>query len=139
MKKRGLIFYSGLRAEKLVVPNSATELDSIVSDYQEGLWTDGKGRTEGSNLLAALQDAQPHLKGKLKTSWRLMKTWVTHEVPNRASPLTLDLLHLLVGYALFKGQHMFALSLLLGFHGLLRTGELLNVKAKTLVYHTPRA
>ena len=123
-------FYAWLREERLVLPSSAFELDRVVSDYLEALWARGKGRTEGSNILAGLQDAQPHLKGKLKMSWRLMKTWVTHEVPNRAPPLSEDALHVLVGYSLFKGWNTFALSLLLGFHGLLRTGELLGVQAK---------
>lgn len=36
----------------------------------------------------------------------------------------------MVGYSLFKDQPKFALSLLVGFHGLLRTGELLSLKAK---------
>ena len=123
-------FYGWLEAEGLSIPPTAFLLDGVVSDYLEFLWASGKGRTEGSNILAALQDAQPHLKGQLKTSWRLMKTWVTHEIPNRAPPLTLDALHLLVGYALFKQWNLFALSLLLGFHGLLRTGELLAVEAR---------
>lgn len=125
-------FYNWLRAERILLPNSAYQLDFVVSDYLEALWAQGKGRTEGSNILAGLQDAQPHLKGKLKMSWRLMKTWATHEVPNRAPPLALDCLYVLVGYAIFKKWHLFALSLLLGFHGLLRTGELLALKAKDI-------
>ena len=123
-------FFEWLRNEGLVLPQSAYHLDLVVSDYLEALWAQGKGRTHGSNILAALQDVQPHLKGKLKGSWRLMKTWVTHEVPNRAPPLSLDVLHLLVGYALFKQKPIFALSLLLAFHALLRTGELLGLCAK---------
>ena len=123
-------FYEWLQQENLLLPQSAYYLDLVVSDYLEAIWAAGKGRTVGSTLLAALQDAQPHLRGHLKSSWRLMKTWVTHEVPNRAPPFSLDVLHLLVGYALFKQEHLFALSLLLGFHGLLRTGELLALRAK---------
>ena len=123
-------FYAWLEAEHLHLPNGAYQLDLLVGDYLEALWADGKGRAEGSNILAALQDQQPHLKGKLKMSWRLMHAWVTHEVPNRAPPLPLDCLYILVGYSLFKNMPSFALSLLLGFHGLLRTGELLSVKAR---------
>ena len=67
-----------LRSENLFLPHAAKQLDLIVSDYLEFLWAQGKGRTEGSNILAGLQDAQPHLKG------------ITHEVPNRAPPLSLD-------------------------------------------------
>ena len=123
-------FYEWLRKENLVLPTSSYQLDLVLSDYLEALWASGKGRTDGSNILAAIQDAEPNLKGKLKLSWRLMKAWVTHEVPNRAPPLSLDGLYLLVGYSLFKGWDLFALSLLLGFHALLRTGELLGIKAK---------
>ena len=131
-------FYHWLREENLVLPTSAYHLDLVVSDYLEALWAKGLGRTEGSNLLAALQDAEPHLKTKLKSSWRLMKTWVTHEVPNRAPPLSLDALHTLVGYALFKNWHEFALSLLLCFHALLRTGELLAIQAKHMSISRPK-
>eukprot|EP00435_Cladocopium_sp_Y103_P042338 s660_g11.t1 len=73
-------FYEWLRMEKILLPHTGYQLDFVVSDYLEALWAQGKGRSEGSNILAALQDAQPHVKGKLKMSWRLMKTWVTHEV-----------------------------------------------------------
>ena len=70
-------FYKWLKEEDIFLPHSAYQLDLVVSDYLEALWAQGKGRTEGSNTLAGLQDLQPHLKGKLKMSWRLMKTWVT--------------------------------------------------------------
>jgi hypothetical protein len=127
-------FYAWLGFEKLVLPSSAYGLDLVVSDYLEALWAQGKGRTEGSNILAGLQDAQPHLKGNLKLSWRLMKAWATHEVPNRAPPLSEDALHVLVGYSLVKGWT----SLLLGFHGLLRTGELLGVQAEHVSVGNPK-
>ena len=130
-------FYTWLRGENLPLPSSPYHLDLVVSDYLEALWAAGKGRTEGSNLLAALQDAEPHLKTKLKSSWRLMRTWVTHEVPNRAPPLSLNALHTMVGYAIFKGLHLFALNLLVAFHGLLRTGELLGLKAKHFSIQRP--
>ena len=131
-------FYEWLREERLILPNTAYQLDFVVSDYLEALWAQGKVRSDGSNILAALQDAQPHLKGKLKMSWRLMKTWVVHEVPNRAPPLSIDCLYTMVGYSLFKGLHLFAISLLVGFHGLLRTGELLGLKARHISVSHPK-
>ena len=131
-------FYGWLHDENLVLPTSAFHLDSVVSDYLGFLWASGKGRSTGSNILAALQDAQPHLRGKLKQSWRLMKAWVANEIPNRAPPMPLDVLHVMVGHALFKKEVDFALSLLLAFHGLLRTGELLNVKARHVSVSSPK-
>lgn len=44
--------------------------------------------------------------------------------------MSLDVLHLLAGYAMFKNERLFALSVLVAFHGLLRTGELLALQAK---------
>ena len=109
-----------------------------MSDYIEHLWATGAGRSTGSNVIAALQDCQPYLKGKLTQSWRLMKTWVVNEIPNRAPPLPLEILEVMVGYALFKQQHLFALSLLVGFHGLLRTGEILSISASHVSVASPK-
>ena len=126
-------FYEWLRQERLVLPASSFQLDLVVSDYLEHLWATGQGRSAGSNILAGLQDTQPHLKGKLKLSWRLMKTWVTNEIPNRAPPLPLEGLYAMVGYSLFHQEFDFALSLLVAFFGLLRTGELLALKSRHIM------
>jgi len=108
-------FFEYLKDIRQPLPTSAKDLDLVVSDYLECLWAKGVGRTEGSNVHAALQDTQPHLKGKLLQSWPLMKTWVVHEIPNRAPHLSLECLEVLVGYSLFQQRPQFALSLLLGF------------------------
>ena len=126
-------FFAFLTDNGQTLPNSHRELDLVVSDYLERLWAQGAGRTEGSNALAALQDSQPHLKGKLLQSWRLMKTWVVNEVPNRAPPLPLELLEAMVGYASFKGNHLFALSLLLGFFG-----EILMIQSSQISISHPK-
>ena len=110
----------------------------MIADYLEHLWALGSGRSNASNVLAGLQDAQPHLKGRLPESWRLLKAWVTHEVPNRAPPLPVDMLEALVGFAIFKNLHGFALTLLLGFYGLLRTGEILAITGRHISITNPR-
>ena len=48
--------------------------DDMLSDYIEHLWASGEGRALASDTVAALQDAEPHLKGKLQFTWRLLKT-----------------------------------------------------------------
>ena len=122
-------FYKYLREEKLQLPKRRELLDALVSDYIEHLWAEGEGRASGSNLLAALQDLDPHLKGCLPCSWRLMKTWATNELPNRAPPLTEGILKAMVGWSIFHQHFTFALSLLVGFYSLLRTGELLQLQS----------
>ena len=131
-------FYAYLKDHNLSLPRSAILLDSVVSDYLEFLWAEGFGRSNASNILAGLQDAQPQLRGKLLESWRLLKTWSTHEIPNRAPPLPLEVLHAMVGCALFKEKPTLALSFLLAFHGLLRTGELLALKCSQVHISSPK-
>eukprot|EP00438_Fugacium_kawagutii_P011017 Skav214773 [mRNA] locus=scaffold3923:40117:45759:+ [translate_table: standard] len=123
-------FFAYLKERNTQLPKQKHLLDGVVSDYLECLWSSGEGRSLASDTLASLQDKDPSIKGLLGGSWRLLKTWVAHEIPNRAPPLTEVALHTLVGHALFREQPVFALSLLLGFYGLLRTGELLNIRNK---------
>ena len=58
-----------------------------------------------------------------------MKTWSVHEIPARAPPMTEAVLRAMVGWSVTKGHETVGLSLLVGFYGLLRTGELLALQA----------
>ena len=117
-----------LRQEKLCLPTKRMELDALLSDYIEHLWSSGAGRTLASDTLAAVQDKQPQVKGCLQGSWRLLKTWNLNEIPNRAPPLPEAALHAMVGHAFAHKRPLFGLSLLIGFYGMLRTGELLGIQ-----------
>ena len=121
-----------------MLPTRALYMDAIVSDYLEHLWAKGLGRTVASNTLAALQDSQAFLKGKLPQSWRLLKTWVANETPNRAPPLPVEAVFALAGYAVFKNWHHMALTILVAFYGLLRTGEMLHLKCQHISITSPR-
>ena len=122
-------FYDYLAREGLDLPSKRDKMDQFVSDYIEYLWSEGEGRASASNFLAALQDRDPKLKGLLPLSWRLMRTWTTAEVPNRAPPLTETVLKAMVGWSFLHEHFRFGISLLVGFYGLLRTGELLSLQA----------
>ena len=119
-------FFKFLRKEQLSLPTKRESLDPLVD--LEVLWSSGEGRALASDTLAALQDADPKIKGHLPTSWRLLKVWCQNELPNRAPPMPEPILLAMVGYNILKEHHLFALSLLLGFYGLLRTGEILNLQ-----------
>ena len=47
-------FFNFLSREGLSLPTARDSVDSIVSDYLEWLWSEGEGRSEASNALAAL-------------------------------------------------------------------------------------
>ena len=113
-------FLDWLTREGLSLPTQASQMDNLVSDYLE------------------LQDHDPNLKKKLPGSWRLMKAWNTAEIPNRAPPLTLNLLNALCGWSVLQECPEFGLSLRVAFFGLLRTGELLNVRARDVYLTSPK-
>ena len=58
-------FYAYLRRESLQLPKRREALDALVGDYIEYLWSEGEGRSMGSNLLAGLQDLRSPLKRAL--------------------------------------------------------------------------
>ncbi|CAK9010766.1 unnamed protein product [Durusdinium trenchii] len=120
-------FLGFLKAEGLELPRKRELLDTLVMEYVEHLWISGEGRGLAADTLASLQDYDAKLRGHLPGSWRLVKTWVTHELPNRAPPVPELVLHSMVGWALYHGHFAFGTSLLLCFYGILRTGELLDV------------
>ena len=117
-----------LKENGMQLPRQRAQLDHFTSEYLEHLWSQGEGRALASDTIAGLQDQDPRLRGLLPCTWRLLKVWHTHEIPNRAPPLPEVVLKAMVGYSLFHGRPMFALSLLLGFYCMLRTGELLGLR-----------
>lgn len=121
-------FFDFLRFEGITLPKQKAKLDDLLTEYIEHLWSSGEGRALASDTVAGLQNLEPHLKGSLLASWRLLKVWNQNEMPNRAPPFPESVLQALVGQALLQNDPQFALSLLLGFYGMMRTGELLSLK-----------
>lgn len=120
-------FFDFLRFENLTLTKQRRHTDDLFSDYLESLWAAGEGRPLASDTVASLQDADPHLKGQLAGSWRLLKVWSQQEIPDRAPPLPELALHAMMGRAIMNNDALFALSVLLGFYGMMRTGELLSL------------
>ena len=125
-------FWAFLRSEHITLPTRAQALDSVLSEYIEHLWSSGAGRALASDTVAALQDAEPHVRHQLQGTWRLLRAWNQNEIPNRAPPLPLDVLKAMVGFSFFREDLAFGLSLLLGFYGVLRTGEILGLRSKDI-------
>ena len=123
-------FYDFLTTNSLELPRQKTAMDGLLCDYLEHLWSTGEGRGLASDTLASLQDTSPSLKGTIPGAWRLLKTWNINEIPCRAPPLPERVLLSLVGYFIFHRDCSMALSLLIGFYSMLRTGELLGLRNK---------
>jgi len=121
-----------LRSEGLELPRERTKLDLFTAEYLEHLWSQGEGRALASDTIAGLQDADPRLKGQLPLTWRLLKVWHTHEMPNRAPPMPEVVLRAMVGYCIFHEKTLFGLSLLVAFYGMMRTGEVIGLRRSQL-------
>ena len=122
------LFLQFLKDNNRELPRIREHLDLLVCDYLEHLWASGSGRALASDTLAGLQDFDVRLKGALKGAWRLMKTWSLNEIPNRAPPLPEHVVHAMCGWAIFHNHISFAVSLMTGFYGMLRTGEILGLR-----------
>ena len=103
-------------------------------DYIENLWQEGDTKAWAADAISGMMHFVPQLRGQLRGAGRLMKAWGTLELPDRAPPLTTGFVTALAGAALSEGSFRMCVILLLGFHALLRTGELLQVRAQHIVF-----
>ena len=130
-------FYSFLSRNQIPLPHKRQDLDPLVSEYIEFLWVSGEGRSKANDTVAGLQDKDPKLRGSLPASWRLLKTWSLNEIPNRAPPIPEMVVHAMAGHALLSNDVAFALSVLIGFYSMLRTGELLGIASNHISLNSP--
>ena len=102
--------------------------DLALCSFIESLWEEGDSKNEAIDCVSGMVHYLPQLKGKVPGSKRLLVAWSKCELPARASPLNTFFLAALAGKAVALNDRRLAVSLLLGFHCMLRTGELLKIR-----------
>eukprot|EP00435_Cladocopium_sp_Y103_P061594 s1327_g23.t1 len=127
---QGAASYAGTTPEVLVRMHN---LDEILCGYLEKLWEDGDTKTMASYALASIQFHRPALKGQLKQSWQLLSLWNKLEQPRRATPLDPQLLLAFAGVFLKWHWRDLAHLCVVGFCGLLRTGEMFQLRREHVV------
>eukprot|EP00435_Cladocopium_sp_Y103_P015342 s342_g3.t1 len=108
--------------------SSECELDEVISDWIQEEFEAGTPLHLVGDALSGLHHFEPFTRRKLHKSWRLYGIWRRFEVPCRAPPLTQDITLAMAGWCLANDELTMAALLLLGFHALLRTGEILQVR-----------
>ena len=109
------------------------DLDFLLSDWLQEMWSHGEPLYKVSDALCALHFYEPWSRKRIPNVWRLFAVWRKLEVANRAPPLTAVLVEGLASYALAHDDLSMATLLLVGFYGLLRTGELLSLQASDIL------
>ena len=128
-------YYNGLAQllPLLEAAKSLLQIDDVTSEWVQSCWQDGESLHIVNDGLCGLHHYLPWTRGHIPTAWRLFKVWRKVEAPNRAPPLTKTLIYAMSMYSLQHDNIVFASMLLLGFFGLLRTGELLHLCSKDIL------
>ena len=126
-------FFDFLSTNSLSLPHRKTDLDPLVCDYIEHMWSNGVGRGQANDTVAALQDQQANLRGQLPGAWRLLRTWSHNEIPNRAPPLPEMVVQAMAGWAFFNGHYSFGISLIMGFYTMMRSGEIISLRSSHIM------
>ena len=103
-------------------------LDELCCDWVIRMWKRGEPLLVVGDGLSALHFFQPFTKRNIPHAWKLFATWRKLEVPARAPPLTQQLVRSMSSFELDLGNIQMATLLVLGFHALLRTGEILSLR-----------
>ena len=93
------------------------------------MWKKGEPILTIGDGLSALHFYQPWTKRRIPHAWKLFAIWRKIEIPSRAPALTWSLVESMAAYEWEQERYEMATVLLLAFHCLLRTGELLKVTA----------
>ena len=126
-------------SEHRETPKSWDDFDLATSAWLEHLFAEGFPKGYGSDGLAALQHFLPELAGKLRHSWRLLRTWQKFEPPVRVLPISPLMVVGLSGLCVYLGWPEAATAFLVAFDALLRPGELYKLRVRDLTWASGQA
>ena len=107
-------------------------LDDKIVDYLEHLFANNRPKGWAGSTLAAVQHQYPRLKGELKASWRASFSWNNLSPSEFRTPWPVLLLRAFVSLGLLTGRPDISFAFWVGFHCLLRPGEISAVVRDTL-------
>ena len=108
-------------------------LDQQLCFYVEHLWETQQSKERATFTLAAVQHFL-QCKRKMPSAWHLLTVWGRHEIPCRTPPLPCPALLAMAGAAMTARRSDLCFLLLIGFFGLLRTGELLKLRHDEVLF-----
>jgi len=87
----------------LVGVTSSLTMDEAIADWMQERWEDGESLHIVSDALCGLHHYyEPWTKRQIPQSWRLFATWRKLEGPDRAPPLTRDIIYSWCNYPVHR-------------------------------------
>lgn len=120
-------YYLAVRKVLPLLEATSLDYDDALTLWIEQQYDNGEPITGIGDALSGLHHFAPWLRQNLRRSWRMFRLWRKVEKPNQAPPLPESILLAFVGRCLELGDLDMAVALNLGYYGLLRTGEILNL------------
>ena len=111
------------------------KLDQQVAEFINDAYQDDQPISTAGHLLSALKRYFPQLRLEMPRASQMYRNWQRCYHPQRATPASWSLVEAMMAVALDRDQASFALLLALGFHGLLRTNEMLGLTHQSVVFH----
>jgi len=137
-------------------PLSANRANRILISYIQHLYNSRAAVSRASSAVLVFQHSQPSLRSRLRPAWDSVLSWKLEVPLQKRRPLPSKILNVMFLMALFEGLVRdtpksfswlcFAVALRVGFHSLLRPGELLalrrgsvSLSADNLLFDRPQA
>lgn len=130
-------FFSWMSRERIPMPNSFDELDHHAGEFIHFLYQDDRPLGWVTDFVSGMKRLYPKCRRKLETASAYMRNWQKATVRTRALPLSSEMVRGMAAVAIQKGQPQLALILLVGFAGLLRAGEMVELKWKDVTIYRP--
>ena len=115
-------------------PRTWDDFDIAASQWLEHIFAEGYPKGLGSDSLAALQHYVPEVAGKLRHSWRLLKSWQKMEPPVRVLPISPLMVLAISGACAKLGRITAAAAFLVCFDTFLRPGELYRLTKQDITW-----
>lgn len=98
----------------------------VLKNYAMHMFTSGRQLYELRYTLIAVQHRSPHLRASLAGAWAIVSKWEMHQPLVHRQPLPELLFKAMFVLATLRGWKRWAATLLLGFEGIARIGEVLK-------------
>ena len=121
-------YFSAVRKLLPALETTQEDWDSFMVHWIEEQYSNGEGITGVGDALCGLHHFAPTCRGQLQRAWKLFRVWRRVEKPAQAPPIPLLCFLGLLGRCLEQENLALAVLFILGFWGMLRTGELLKLE-----------